>query len=65
MDKKEYRRAMNKLKEDMEGKNHKYMAYLPIRGGYYRGFSIDKKKEIDDRFPEAIVDKVKYKDKVV
>ena len=61
---KEYRLKMNQLKKDMKGKDHKYVAYLNIRGKYYRGFSVEKKKDIEDRFPDTVVNKVKYKDKV-
>ena len=58
-----HRQNMKDLKDYEKDKPHKYVASIPMRGGYYRCFSIEKKKDIEDFFPEAVVSKVKYKDK--
>ena len=52
-----------KLKKHMKDKKKKYFAWIPMRDelGYYRGIWCEKKKDIEDYFPDVDITKVRLK----
>ena len=59
-EKKQYRLEMANLKREMVGLPKNFMAFLPMRGKYYRGYKVTGKSDVALHVPTIDINKVWY-----